>query len=419
MNKFIFIPLVSLLLLSIDTYVYQAVRLAVQNTNSGVQVAVKFVFWFFSALVILGILAYNFLPLHVWTNNLRVFFMGLVMVSVVSKLFMVVFLMLEDITRVIRWGFGRGKQMFTEEEAGLAPITRSEFLSQAAVAAGAIPAVAFTYGIISGAHDYRLEKVKLTIPNLPKSFHGLRIAQISDIHSGSFFNKVAVQGGVDMIKNAKTDLVFFTGDLVNNVATEVEDYFTMFSKIKAPLGVFSTLGNHDYGDYVRWESTAAKKRNLNDLMKAHELMGWRLLNDENHILEESGDKLAILGVQNIGIGKRFPWYGDMAKAYAGTEEASTKLLLSHDPTHWDGEVRKKYQDVDVAFAGHTHGTQFGVKIGDYRWSPAQYVYKQWAGLYKEGNQQLYVNRGFGYLGYPGRVGMPPEITVFELVKNNS
>lgn len=416
MNKFIFIPIMCMVLLSIDTYVYQAIRLAVNNASVQVQWAVKGAFWFVSALVILGILAYNFLPLSIWNNNLRVFFMGLVMVSVISKLFMVIFLLLEDITRVIRWGFGKGKQMFSEGESVEATISRSEFLAKAAVTAGAVPAVAFTYGIISGAHDYRLEKVKLAIPNLPKSFHGLRIAQISDIHSGSFFNKTAVQGGVDMIRNAKTDLVFFTGDLVNNVATEVEDYFNMFSKIKAPLGVFSTLGNHDYGDYVRWESAAAKQRNLKDLMKAHELMGWNLMNDENRILEESGEKLAIIGVQNIGIGKRFPWYGNLEKAYNGTEEATTKLLLSHDPTHWDGEVRKKYKDIDVAFAGHTHGTQFGVKVGDYRWSPAQYVYKQWAGLYKEENQQLYVNRGFGYIGYPGRVGMPPEITLFELVR---
>lgn len=416
MNKFIFIPIMCMVLLSIDTYVYQAIRLAVNNASVQVQWAVKGAFWFVSALVILGILAYNFLPLSIWNNNLRVFFMGLVMVSIISKLFMVIFLLLEDITRVIRWGFGKGKQMFSEGESVEATISRSEFLAKAAVTAGAVPAVAFTYGIISGAHDYRLEKVKLAIPNLPKSFHGLRIAQISDIHSGSFFNKTAVQGGVDMIKNAKTDLVFFTGDLVNNVATEVEDYFNMFSKIKAPLGVFSTLGNHDYGDYVRWESAAAKQRNLKNLMKAHELMGWNLMNDENRILEESGEKLAIIGVQNIGIGKRFPWYGNLEKAYNGTEEATTKLLLSHDPTHWDGEVRKKYKDIDVAFAGHTHGTQFGVKVGDYRWSPAQYVYKQWAGLYKEENQQLYVNRGFGYIGYPGRVGMPPEITLFELVR---
>jgi predicted MPP superfamily phosphohydrolase len=187
----------------------------------------------------------------------------------------------------------------------------------------------------------------------------------------------------------------------------------VFNKVKAPLGVFSTLGNHDYGDYVRWNSPAAKKQNLKDLMKAHELMGWDLLMDEHRFLEESGEKLAIIGVQNIGLG-RFPWYGNLEKAHKGTEEATAKLLLSHDPNHWNAEVTKKYKDIDVAFAGHTHGTQFGVKIAEMRWSPAQYVYKQWAGLYQEGEQQIYVNRGYGYLGYPGRVGMPPEISIFTL-----
>jgi predicted MPP superfamily phosphohydrolase len=284
------------------------------------------------------------------------------------------------------------------------------------LAVGAVPAATFAFGILSGAHDYRIEKVSLKIPKLPKEFRGMRIAQVSDIHSGSFFNKTAVQGGVDMLMREKADLVFFTGDLVNNESKEVEDYFNMFSKIKAPYGVFSTLGNHDYGDYVKWKSPEAKKQNLTDLMKAHELMGWNLMMDENHIISESGEKLAIIGVQNIGIG-RFPWYGNLSKAYEGTEEAATKLLLSHDPTHWNAEVtkNKKFHDIDVAFAGHTHGAQFGVKIpGFEKWSPAKYIYKQWAGLYEENGQQLYVNRGFGYLGYPGRVGMPPEITVFTL-----
>jgi predicted MPP superfamily phosphohydrolase len=337
------------------------------------------------------------------------------MISIFSKIFIILFLLIEDLTRLIRWGFHQTKNAVQPTAEVKGNISRSEFLAKTALAVGAIPAATFTFGIISGAHDYRVENVKIKIPNLPKAFNGLRIAQVSDIHSGSFFNKTAVQGGVDMILREKTDMIFFTGDLVNNEAKELEDYFNMFSKLKAPLGVYSTLGNHDYGDYVKWSSPAAKKENLKNLMKAHELMGWNLMMDENKILEESGEKLALIGVQNIGVG-RFPWYGNLEKAHKGTEEASAKLLLSHDPTHWNAEVTKKYHDIDVAFAGHTHGTQFGVKIGGFNWSPAQYVYKQWAGLYQEGNQQLYVNRGFGYLGYPGRVGMPPEISVFTLSK---
>lgn len=353
------------------------------------------------------------MPLHFWKNEIRITFMALVMISVITKLFIIVFLLIEDITRIIRWSFQNVKMRISPDEYAPGNISRNEFLSKAALAVGAVPAATFAFGIISGAHDYRIEKISLKIPNLPKAFKGMRIAQVSDIHTGSFFNKTAVKGGVEMMMREKADVIFFTGDLVNNEAKEVQDYFEIFSKLKAPLGVFSTLGNHDYGDYVRWNSPGAKKQNLKDLMKAHELMGYDLLMDEHRFIEESGEKLAIIGVQNIGVG-RFPWYGNLGKAYAGTEEASAKLLLSHDPTHWNAEVTKKFKDIDVAFAGHTHGTQFGVKIGNFKWSPAQHVYKQWAGLYQEGEQQIYVNRGFGYLGYPGRVGMPPEITVFTL-----
>jgi predicted MPP superfamily phosphohydrolase len=413
MNKMYFVPFLSLLIFAIDYYVWQAFRTATQQSPAQIQVFTRYGYWGFTSLIIAGIWAYNFMPLHFWKNEIRITFMAMVMISVITKLFIIIFLLIEDITRIIRWSFQNVKMRISSDEYAPGNISRNEFLSKAALAVGAVPAATFAFGIISGAHDYRVEKISLKIPNLPKAFKGMRIAQVSDIHTGSFFNKTAVKGGVEMMMREKADVIFFTGDLVNNEAKEVKEYFEIFSKLKAPLGVFSTLGNHDYGDYVRWNSPAAKKQNLKDLMKAHELMGYDLLMDEHRFIEESGEKLAIIGVQNIGVG-RFPWYGNLGKAYAGTEEASTKLLLSHDPTHWNAEVTKKFKDIDVAFAGHTHGTQFGVKIGNYKWSPAQYVYKQWAGLYQEGEQQIYVNRGYGYLGYPGRVGMPPEITVFTL-----
>ncbi|MBO9637911.1 MAG: metallophosphoesterase, partial [Siphonobacter aquaeclarae] len=294
-------------------------------------------------------------------------------------------------------------------------ITRSEFLAKAALVTAAIPAVGFTWGIISGAHDYRVRKVTLKLKNLPRSFEGLRIAQVSDIHSGSFYNKTAVKGGVDLLLAEKPDLVFFTGDLVNDRAEEVKDYKAIFEKVKAPLGVYSTLGNHDYGDYASWSSPQAKRQNLEDLKRVHREMGYDLLLDEHRFIEQNGDKIAILGIQNWGTGG-FAQYGNLAKANAGTDEAAVKLLLSHDPSHWDAQVRTEFSDIDVQFAGHTHGMQFGIETPYFRWSPVQYRYKQWAGLYKEGDQQLYVNRGYGFLGYPGRVGMPPEITVFELQK---
>lgn len=413
MNKMYFVPFLSLLIFAIDYYVWQAFRTATLHSSAQIQLFTRNAYWGFTGLIIAGIWAYNFMPLHFWKNEIRITFMALVMISIITKLFIILFLLIEDITRIIRWSFQNVKMRISPDEYAPGNISRNEFLSKAALAVGAVPAATFAFGIISGAHDYRVEKISLKIPNLPKAFKGMRIAQISDIHTGSFFNKTAVKGGVEMMMREKADVIFFTGDLVNNEAKEVKDYFEIFSKLKAPLGVFSTLGNHDYGDYVRWNSPAAKKQNLKDLMKAHELLGYDLLMDEHRFIEESGEKLAIIGVQNIGVG-RFPWYGNLGKAYAGTEEAPTKLLLSHDPSHWNAEVTQKFKDIDVAFAGHTHGSQFGVKIGNFKWSPAQYIYKQWAGLYKEGEQQIYVNRGYGYLGYPGRVGMPPEITVFTL-----
>ncbi|UZJ64989.1 metallophosphoesterase [Sphingobacterium sp. KU25419] len=245
----------------------------------------------------------------------------------------------------------------------------------------------------------------------------MTIGQISDVHSGSFYNRKAVNGGVDLLLMEKPDTIFFTGDLVNNVASEMRDYQDIFSRVKADLGVFSSLGNHDYGDYYFGkEDSAAKRKNLQDLIQTHKVMGWDLLNDENRILKVNNEELAIIGVQNWGTG-RFPKHGDLKKALLGTEEQAVKLLLSHDPSHWRAQVLDT--DVDVMFAGHTHGMQFGVRLKNVQWSPAKYVYKEWAGLYREKeNKQLYVNVGYGFLGYPGRVGILPEITIFELIKGN-
>jgi predicted MPP superfamily phosphohydrolase len=269
------------------------------------------------------------------------------------------------------------------------------------------------YGVVSGAHDYRVRRKTIYLPNLPKAFDGIKIGQLSDIHSGSFFNKVAVKGGVEMMLQEKPDVLFFTGDLVNNESSEVKDYIDIFHKLKAPLGIYSVTGNHDYGDYHQWASLEAKQKNFKDLMEAHRLMGFNLLMNQHRFLETGGEKIAVIGIENWGE-RKFSKYGKLEKAYAGTEEAPVKLLLSHDPSHWDSQVRPLYPDIDIAFAGHTHGFQFGVEIGNVKWSPSQYAYKQWAGLYQEGSQHLYVNRGFGYLGYPGRIGMPPELTIIEL-----
>jgi predicted MPP superfamily phosphohydrolase len=249
---------------------------------------------------------------------------------------------------------------------------------------------------------------------LPAAFKGLKIVQISDIHSGSLTNKDAVKKGVDKIMSLQPDLILFTGDLVNNKAEEIVPFLDVFNKLKAPLGVYSIFGNHDYGDYVRWENGGQKRQNLEDLKSYHAKMGWRLLWDEHVPIERDGQQFALIGIQNWSALRNFARYGNLAKAYAGTEKYPFKILMSHDPTHWDAEVRPNFGDIDLTLSGHTHGFQFGVEIPGFRWSPVQYVYRQWAGLYKEGRQLIYVNRGYGFLGYPGRVGILPEIALLEL-----
>lgn len=293
-------------------------------------------------------------------------------------------------------------------------ITRSAFMSWLGIAVGGSLFGTLIYGF-SNKYNYQVKRVKLAYDNLPAGFKGLKIVHISDIHSGSFNDKNAVEKGVQKILNEKPDLVLFTGDLVNDKATEMETYMEVFKKIKAPMGVYSTLGNHDYGDYVQWDSKEAKAANLLQLKGVHAALGWNLMMNENKILERNGDKIALLGIENWGAKGRFPKYGKMDWAYPGTEKIPFKILLSHDPSHWDAQVRTVYPDIDLMLAGHTHGMQFGIELPGFRWSPVQLMYKQWAGLYEEGKQKLYVNRGYGFIGYPGRVGILPEITVIELV----
>ncbi len=414
MNRVIIIGIVLAILLLIDLYVYQAVSFVLRNFSSTTQQIVRYVYWFFTLATFAVILLYNFGDPDIWKGSTRGVVFSIIFINYFSKVFAALFLVVDDIVRLGRWIAGLFQSGGTSVSEGQT-ITRSEFLTKSALVAGTVPLLTMTYGIISGAHDYRIRKKTIYLPDLPASFDGITVAQLSDIHSGSFFNKTAVKGGVEMLNAEKPDMVFFTGDLVNNETSEVKDYVTIFEKVKAPLGVFSTTGNHDYGDYRSWNSEAAKKQNFEDLKEAHRLMGYDLLMNENRFIEINGEKIAIVGIENWGTG-RFPKYGKMDQAMAGTDEAPVKILLSHDPSHWDAQVLPEYPDVDLAFAGHTHGFQFGVEWGDFRWSPAQYAYKQWAGLYQKGQQYLYVNRGYGFIGYPGRVGIPPEITLITLKK---
>jgi predicted MPP superfamily phosphohydrolase len=410
-SKYIVIPILTFILLLIDWYLWEAIKVAIQSTSIQTQQIIKWIYWVLTMTVLVGLWAHNFIGPEVMGVKLRTFILGSLFVTYCSKLFSLVFILIYDASRFLSWS----REKLTSGNEPVNTISRSEFVMKAALLATSVPAVALTWGIISGAHDYHIRRVRLVIKNLPKAFQGLTIAQISDIHTGSFFNRTAVKGGVEMLFKEKAEMVFFTGDLVNDRASEVKDYIDIFNKIKAPLGVYSTLGNHDYGFYEGPGRPEVKKQNLDAIINAHKVLGYDLLLDENRIINVNGEKLAIIGVQNISATESiFHNNGDLAKASKGTGEASVKLLLSHDPSHWDKEVNSSFKDIDIMFSGHTHGGQFGVTIGDRTYSASQLAFKQWAGLYQKGDQQLYVNRGFGYLGYPGRVGMPPEITVFEL-----
>jgi len=398
-------------LLLIDYYFFQGILAVSKNWSPLWKGVLRYGFWVPTILSVLALFWWTFDDPYRYSANFRNWVITGIVATYFSKTIGMVFLFVDDLQRGIRWVYSLFQKTSTDTSPGEV-ISRSEFLSKTALIAATVPLGAFAYGIISGAHDYRIRKVAIKLPHLPKEFDGIKIAQLSDIHSGSFWNKTAVKGGVEMVLSEKPDVIFFTGDLVNNESSEIKEYMAVFNKLRAPLGVFSITGNHDYGDYKSWGSKEAKQQNFKDLLTAHKELGFDLLLNENRFLEQGGEKLAILGIENWGT--RFSKHGELDKAYRGTEEAAVKLLLSHDPTHWDAQVRPLHKDIDVMFAGHTHGAQFGVNIGDFTWTPVQHIYKQWGGLYQEDNQYLYVNRGFGYLGYPGRVGMPPEITIFEL-----
>ena len=419
MSLTIRIIIVGILLLLIDWYFYQAVSTVFRGASVARRNIVFFVYWGFTVLSFIVLLTPTLIPLNNWPQFIRVYLIALMVMVIISKVIGSVFILADDIVRLFRWiaSFiikpAAATTSVIEVEQGH-KISRLMFLNYVALGMAALPFTSFIYGMVKGAYDYKVRKLKVVLPNLPSAFNGLKILQISDIHSGSFPSTNHISDAVDIILIQNADIIFFTGDLVNNRATETEPFMEIFSRIKAPMGVYSILGNHDYGDYVEWESAEAKAKNLDDLKHVHAKLGWKLMLNEHVALRKGEDEIALIGIENWGGKLNFPKYGNMKKAYAGTEKYPVKLLLSHDPSHWNKQVINEYKDVDITFSGHTHGFQFGVEIPGFKWSPSQYVYKQWAGLYKENNQYIYVNRGLGFLGYPGRVGILPEITVMEL-----
>lgn len=414
-NRIFILILITILLIVVDIYIYRAVRSVSWKWKDNNLLTFKYIWWGYSLLLIIGVFVGIFFNIKfmVRTVILVLFFM-----TFISKIFILPFLLADDIRRGFLWikrkMFGNGEKVSSESSSSTGNIPRSEFLIKAGTLVAALPLASFTYGMLSSAYDYRVKRRILHLPNLPASFDGITLGQISDVHSGSFYDRKAVIGGVEMLLKEKPDMIFFTGDLVNNFASEMRDYQDIFSKVKAPLGVYSVLGNHDYGDYFFGPAPSqAKAKNLESVKLSHKNMGWDLLLNENRRLKIGNEEIGILGIENWGAG-RFAKYGRMDIAAKDTDDLPVKLLLSHDPSHWRAQVIPEYPQIDVMFSGHTHGMQFGLITENFQWSPAQYVYKEWAGHYQENKQQLYVNVGYGFLGYPGRVGILPEITIFEL-----
>lgn len=346
-------------------------------------------------------------PFHEWVFSLFI-------AALITKIIFAAVLFIGDtgrflygiINNLIHHGKRAGEPFFP---------ARRKFISEIAILAASVPLASFMYGMLKGKYDFKLHRQTFYFDDLPDAFDGFTITQISDIHSGSFDNANAVLKGIELAKAQKSDLFVFTGDLVNNVASEIEPYIQYFSQLKAPYGQYSILGNHDYGDYISWDSIAAKQANFEKLILQHQKLGYRLLMNENAEIEKDGQKISLLGVQNWGRG--FIQLGDLDKALQGVDKDAFKILLSHDPTHWEEKVRYHPEKVHLTLSGHTHGAQFGAETAGLRWSPVQYRYLDWAGPMEQNGRQLYVNRGFGFLAFSGRVGIWPEITVVTLKKS--
>jgi len=343
-------------------------------------------------------------PFHEWI-------LSLFLTILITKIFFSLILLIGDIGRLF---YGAGNSLINKSKKESEPFfpARRKFISEAAILVAAVPLSGFLYAMFFGKYDYRVFKETLYFDDLPEAFDGFTITQISDIHSGSFDNKAAVQKGIDLAKKQNSDLFVFTGDLVNNAAWEIEPYIEMFGQLKAPFGQFSILGNHDYGDYIKWDSEQAKAENLDKLKDQHRKLGYRLMLDENLELERNGQKISLIGVQNWGRG--FVQVGDLDKAMKGVDPNAFKILLSHDPTHWEEKVRYNPTRIHLTLSGHTHGAQFGVETAKLRWSPVKYRYYDWAGPAEVNGRKLYVNRGFGFLAFSGRLGIWPEVTVITL-----
>jgi uncharacterized protein len=414
MNVLYIIGLISLLL---DIYAYSGVKTWVSGWKSArrQKIALRTYLVFFvgvTGLFLVGITVTT----HKYLTRFQEWVLSLFLTFLITKLFFIIVLLLGDIVRFF-WGLLR--KLFKPKAVAEGPFfpSRRRFITEAGILLAAIPFTGFLYAIFKGKYDYRLHEVTVYFDDLPASFDGFTITQLSDLHSGSFDHMSSVVRGIEIAKAQKSDLFVFTGDLVNNMAWEVEPYMSLFSQLKAPYGQFSILGNHDYGDYAQWDSPEEKAANLEQLKQHHQELGYRLMLNENTIIRKGADQMALIGVENWGRG--FIQKGDIDKALEGVDKNAFKILLSHDPTHWEEKIRYHPTTIHLTLSGHTHGAQFGVESDKLRWSPVQGRYLDWAGLANEKNRYLYVNRGFGFLAFSGRLGIWPEITKITLKKKLS
>jgi predicted MPP superfamily phosphohydrolase len=414
MRSIVFPIFVFIIFSLFDWYFFQAIKTIIRDAPVNRQQQVKLIYW---STTIYSFTVFFLVMLIPALRNNRYFttyFVSIAFILGVVKLLGSSFLLIEDITRFIRFIYEFISNKFSSQPSDESiRISRLKFFSYTSLAFAAIPFVSLVYGILKGGYRYKIHRSSISFKNLPESFKGLKIVHISDMHIGSFTNSAPLEKAFSLIMQEEADLIVFTGDLVNNKYTETDGFLETLKKLKAPIGVFSIFGNHDYGDYIPWDSIEEKEKAQESLKKVHGEAGWKLLWDEFTEIEKNGEKIALLGVQNWGA-RGFAKYGDLSKTHKGTEQYPFKILLSHDPSHWDKEVSKKYKDIDLTLSGHTHGFQFGIEIPGFKWSPSKYIYPHWAGLYQQGNQYLYVNRGLGFLGYPGRLGIWPEITVITL-----
>ena len=411
---FIFVSILFLL----DWYVFQALKIVTKSWPFFLSRTAHITFWsFFVAVSLFTLLGFmnNFEGMNKIIRNYAI---AILVIVTVSKLFVVLFLLIDDLIRFGRWIFSWLQTLVNAGGAGKPEISHSmsriDFLSRLGFMVAAVPFFSLIYGMLGNVYRWQVRKVSLSFDNLPEAFDGLRIVQFSDFHIGSFLSKERVVEAVDLILAQKADIVFFTGDLVNDIAPEAETFFEELKNIKAPMGVYTILGNHDYGDYYPWNSDKEKADNFKNLVQLQKRLGWDLLLNEHRTLEKNSESIGLIGVENWSNHMRFPKHGDLAKAMSGLNDMPFNILLSHDPSHWKAQVTGKAPSIDLTLSGHTHGMQFGIEIPGFRWSPVKYFYPEWADLYNEEKQYLYVNRGLGFIGYPGRVGILPEITVFEL-----